>query len=89
MYGWLWYSQYVLVGGKLEERSHIVRKLAGNIVQLSQHKFASNVIEKCLEYGDPAAREIMIEEIIGYGDECDNLLVSTIKFNVISSRNHD
>lgn len=32
-----------------------------------------------LKYGDPAAREIMIEEIIKYGDGSDNLLVSTVK----------
>lgn len=70
--------QYVLEGGKPEERSQIVHKLAGHIVQLSQHKFASNVIEKCLEYSDSAAKEIMIEEIIGYADGSDNLLVSEI-----------
>ncbi|KAL4564388.1 hypothetical protein LXL04_028452 [Taraxacum kok-saghyz] len=68
-------TQYVLEGGKPEERSRIVQKLGGHIVQLSQHKFASNVIEKCLEYGDSGTREIMIEEIIGNGDGNDNLLV--------------
>ncbi|XP_024964542.1 pumilio homolog 5-like [Cynara cardunculus var. scolymus] len=68
-------TQYVLEGGKPEERSQIVHKLAGHIVQLSQHKFASNVIEKCLEYSDPFAKEIMIEEIIGCADGSDNLLV--------------
>lgn len=68
-------TQYVLEGGKPSERSQIVHKLAGHIVQLSQHKFASNVIEKCLEYGDTSTREIMIEEIIGYNDGNDNLLV--------------
>ncbi|KVG50302.1 Armadillo-like helical [Cynara cardunculus var. scolymus] len=39
-------TQYVLEGGKPEERSQIVHKLAGHIVQLSQHKFASNVMVK-------------------------------------------
>ncbi|XP_023739599.1 pumilio homolog 5 [Lactuca sativa] len=68
-------TQYVLEGGKPEERSQIVHKLEGHIVQLSQHKFASNVIEKCLEYGDLDTREIMIQEIIGYGEGNDNLLV--------------
>lgn len=66
----------MLKRGKPEERSQIAHNLAGHVVQLSQHKFASNVIEKCLEYADPAARGILIDEIIGLGDNSDNLLVS-------------
>ncbi|KAL8208647.1 hypothetical protein R6Q57_008059 [Mikania cordata] len=67
-------TQHVLKRGKPEERSQIAHKLAGHVVQLSQHKFASNVIEKCLEYADSTARGILIEEIIGLGDNNDNLL---------------
>ncbi|KAI3772155.1 hypothetical protein L6452_03332 [Arctium lappa] len=67
-------TQHVLKRGKPEERSQIVHKLAGHVVQLSQHKFASNVIEKCLEYGDSTARGILIEEIVGLGDNSENLL---------------
>ncbi|KAI3811478.1 hypothetical protein L1987_21202 [Smallanthus sonchifolius] len=68
-------TQHVIKRGRPEERSQIVRRLAGHVVQLSQHKFASNVIEKCLEYGDSKARGILIEEIIGLDDNSDNLLV--------------
>ncbi|KAL8191556.1 hypothetical protein R6Q57_028287 [Mikania cordata] len=67
-------TQHVIKRGKPEERNQIVHKLAGHVVQLSQHKFASNVIEKCLEYGDSKAREILIQEIIGVGENSDNLL---------------
>ncbi|XP_076907690.1 pumilio homolog 5-like [Bidens hawaiensis] len=67
-------TQHVLKRGKPEERNQIAHKLAGHVVQLSQHKFASNVIEKCLEYADSTARGILIEEIIGLGDNSDNLL---------------
>ncbi|XP_076908465.1 pumilio homolog 5-like [Bidens hawaiensis] len=67
-------TQHVIKRGKPEERSQIVNRLAGHVVQLSQHKFASNVIEKCLEYGDSKARGILIDEIIGVGDNSDNLL---------------
>lgn len=44
-------------------------------MQLSQHKFASNVIEKCLEYTDSPSRGILIKEIVGDGNTNDNLLV--------------
>nr|XP_043620566.1 pumilio homolog 5-like [Erigeron canadensis]XP_043620567.1 pumilio homolog 5-like [Erigeron canadensis] len=67
-------TQHVLKRGRPEERSQIVQKLAPHVVQLSQHKFASNVIEKCLEYGDSNARGVLIEEIVGLGDNSDNLL---------------
>ncbi|KAK4396681.1 Pumilio6, chloroplastic [Sesamum angolense] len=68
-------TQHVLMRGKPRERSEIIEKLAGSIVQLSQHKFASNVVEKCLEYSDSTAREMLIKEIIGYGDKNDNVLI--------------
>ena len=43
---------------------------------MSQHKYASNVVEKCLKHADAAQRELMIGEIIGQSEENDNLLVS-------------
>ena len=39
-------------------RQEIIEKLLGQVVRLSQHKFASNVIEKCLQCGDPAGRQV-------------------------------
>lgn len=65
--------------GKPHERSKIINKLKGHIVQLSQHKFASNVVEKCLEYGDVNERGLLIEEIIGHNGGNDHLLVSQIQ----------
>jgi len=75
--------QHVLERGKPNERSQIISKLVGKIVQLSQHKYASNVVEKGLEYGDTAERELLIEEIIGQMEENDSLLVSEAKTNMI------
>lgn len=79
------YLQHVLERGKPHERSHIISKLTGKIVQMSQHKYASNVVEKCLEYGDSTERELLVEEIIGQSDENDTLLVSQIKSIICNS----
>ncbi|XP_073124001.1 pumilio homolog 6, chloroplastic-like [Henckelia pumila] len=68
-------TQHVLARGIPRERSEIIEKLCGSIVQLSQHKFASNVVEKCLEYGDSVSRDLLIKEIVGHGDKNDNILV--------------
>ena len=40
-------------------RQEIIEKLHGQVVRLSQHKFASNVIEKCLQYGDSNSRQVI------------------------------
>ncbi|KAH6773279.1 hypothetical protein C2S52_003853 [Perilla frutescens var. hirtella] len=67
-------TQHVLERGRPFERSQIIDKLSGRIVPMSQHKYASNVVEKCLEYGDSAECERLIEEILAQPDDTDNLL---------------
>lgn len=42
-------------------RQEIIEKLVGQAVRLSQHKFASNVIEKCLQFGDSAGRQVCMQ----------------------------
>lgn len=68
--------QHVLERGTPHERSQIISKLTGKIVQLSQHKYASNVIEKCWVYSNEIEQEAFIEEIIQQPSESGNLLVS-------------
>ncbi|KAM7253832.1 hypothetical protein ACFE04_031514 [Oxalis oulophora] len=65
---------HVLERGKPHERSQIINNLTGKIVQMSQHKYASNVIEKCLRFGDALQRERLIDEILGHSDGNDILL---------------
>jgi hypothetical protein len=67
--------QHVLEHGQDHERKEIITKLAGQIVQMSQHKFASNVVEKCLAFGGPAERQILINEMLGHTDENEPLQV--------------
>ena len=67
--------QHVLEHGKPHERSAIIKKLTGQIVQMSQQKFASNVIEKCLSFGTPTERQILVNEMLGSTDENEPLQV--------------
>ena len=69
------FEQHVLEHGKPDERSLIIQKLAGQIVQMSQQKFASNVVEKCLSFGGPAERQYLINEMLGTTDENEPLQV--------------
>ncbi|KAG6510910.1 hypothetical protein ZIOFF_028956 [Zingiber officinale] len=59
--------------GKPEERSVIISNLAGQIVKMSQQKYASNVIEKCLAYGTAEERQLLISEMLGSTDENEPL----------------
>jgi hypothetical protein len=55
--------QHLLVYGKPSDRAEIVKQVRGKILQFSQHKFASNVIEKCVQYGNDEQRRWLIDEI--------------------------
>ena len=54
--------QHVLERGEDDDRSRVIAAVRGNVLVLSQHKFASNVLEKCIMFGSPADREEMIRQ---------------------------
>lgn len=68
-------SQHVLEKGKEEERNQIIEKLAGQVVSMSQNKYASNVIERCFQCAGPTHRDLLIRQIIQQTDGNDALLV--------------
>jgi len=55
--------QHVLEHGRPQDKHEIISQVRGKIVQLSQHKFASNVIEKSVQFGSHEHRQWLIEEI--------------------------
>jgi pumilio RNA-binding family len=62
----------VLEHGKSQaDKDKIVRKIKGNVIMLSNHKFASNVVEKCLQHGSEKDRKDIIDEIMEYNYEDD------------------
>ena len=50
------------------DRQFILRALQGRVVTLSQHKFASNVIEKCVTSSSRAERAHIIDEVCQNSD---------------------
>jgi pumilio RNA-binding family len=42
--------------------------MTSHVLQLSRHKFSSNVIEKCCIHGDDADRDVILDDVIGKGD---------------------
>lgn len=70
----------MLEHGKPHERTKIISQLTGKIVEMSQEKFASNVIEKCLSFGTPEERNAIVLEMLGNMDENEPLQVSTLPY---------
>ena len=43
----------------------IISKVRGQVLGMSKHKFASNVVEKCVAFGSKKDRGALIDEVIG------------------------
>lgn len=61
--------QHVLEHGAAEDRSRLVAAVRGKVLQLSQHKFASNVVEKCVTHATRNERALLIDELCGFNDK--------------------
>jgi len=57
--------QHLLEHGGQATRSMIVRKFDRRVMSMCYHKFASNVLEKCLVVGSQEDRQLIINEILG------------------------
>ena len=56
--------QHVLERGKPQDRALIVSKVMGQVLTMSKHKFASNVVEKCVAHGTKIDRQNLLQEVI-------------------------
>ncbi|RKP00969.1 hypothetical protein CXG81DRAFT_12550 [Caulochytrium protostelioides] len=56
--------QHVLERGNPADKAMIVTKVHGQVLAMSKHKFASNVVEKCVAFGSREDRQRLIEEVI-------------------------
>ncbi|KAK9467173.1 armadillo-type protein [Lipomyces arxii] len=56
--------QHVIEQGRHEDREEIILVVKENVLQFSKHKFASNVVEKCIVFGDSRQRQMIIDEIL-------------------------
>lgn len=56
--------QHILEKGKPNDRAFVIGKVKGNILSMSKHKFASNVVEKCVSFGSSADRQEIFDEVI-------------------------
>jgi pumilio RNA-binding family len=55
---------HVLEHGKPADKLFVITKIKKKVLALSNHKFGSNVIEKCLVHSDKKQKEEIINEIL-------------------------
>jgi pumilio RNA-binding family len=55
---------HVLEHGKTTDKLFVITKIKKKVLALSNHKFGSNVIEKCLVHSDKKQKEEIINEIL-------------------------
>lgn len=53
--------------------------LEGKVYQYSLHKFASNVVEKCLEIGNDEQNKKIIDEVVNADNENNEIIVNLVK----------
>lgn len=57
--------QYILNSKEKEYVTELIQKFSGRFYEFSVHKFASNVIEKCIRGASEEERMMIFEEVIG------------------------
>ena len=71
--------QFVLERGTPHDRSLMISKLRGQMLNMSRHKFASNVCEKALVTADYESRRLLIEEIMSPKQDGVSPIVTMMK----------
>lgn len=56
--------QHILERGSEEDREEILQVVLGGVVNFSKHKFASNVIEKCIKYCSLNQKKKILHEVM-------------------------
>jgi len=66
----------------------MISKLRGQMLNMSRHKFASNVCEKALVTADPESRHLLIEEIMSPKQDGVSPIVTMMKDQFASELTH-
>ena len=71
--------QHILENKKGKNCDEIFSAVEGKVYEMSIHKYASNVIERCLHFGSNEEKNRLIEEILSKGEKVHNSLISLVK----------
>jgi mRNA-binding protein PUF3 len=72
-------TQHIIEHGLPEDRAKVVSLVRAKILTFSRHKYASNVVERCLTYGNDGQRRELVEAIIAKDNLGENQLSHLLK----------
>lgn len=72
-------TQHVITAGSDEDRARMVSLVMAQLPTLSKHKFASNVVEKCIVNGTAEQQREIRDRFMEKGEDGNVFLVSLIK----------
>ncbi|KAK8226976.1 armadillo-type protein [Phyllosticta capitalensis] len=72
-------TQHIIEHGEPEDRTKIIELVKVQLLAFAKHKFASNVVEKCLIFGTDAQRREMMEKMCEKTERGESTLMSLIK----------
>ncbi|KAH9882760.1 hypothetical protein J1614_000126 [Plenodomus biglobosus] len=71
--------QHVIEHGLPEDRAKIVSLIKAQFISFSKHKFASNVVERCLVCGDDSQRHALVSTVISKNDRGETNILHLLK----------
>jgi mRNA-binding protein PUF3 len=71
--------QHVIEHGLPEDRGKMITLISNQFLMFSKHKFASNVVERCLICGSDAERRELVSTVITKNERGENNLLSLLK----------
>jgi len=71
--------QHVLSHGPSQARSSIVEYVCQNMLQMSKHKFSSNVVEKCFMYALGGEKDILLDHLLQIDKNNSSPLVEMVR----------
>ena len=72
-------TQHVIEHGRGEDRARIISLVTVQLVLFSKHKFASNVVEKSIEFGTDEQRRDIVKQLIVLDNKGESPIQSLIK----------
>jgi mRNA-binding protein PUF3 len=74
-------TQHVIEHGDPEDRANIISLVKNELLNFSKHKFASNVVEKCLVFGTEQQRHEIMQKMTEKNERGESNLLGLIKDN--------
>jgi mRNA-binding protein PUF3 len=72
-------TQHVIEHGRDEDRSRIIALLTDQLSDFSRHKFASNVVEKSIQFGSKQERHKIVATLTAVNDKGESPSQSLIR----------